>query len=410
MFGKKDSAIKMNRSMPTIDDHRVGLAPCADYEPDRVLRAVESALKPFGGIRGIVEPGARVLVKINLLNDTPPHQAAVTHPAVTRALVHLIKKAGALPIVGEQSGPAEKGITTRAFQISGTLDACRQEGVETVPFHRKGFAEVRCPENRHLKTLHIAREALEADLVFGVAKLKTHIQALYTGAVKNYFGCLPIRHRIMAHKLGRFQSFCESLVDIFEAVRPSFTLIDGIVGMEGRGPNSGLPKKLGVILAARDHMACDAVAMHLIGLNPEGYPMLEEAQRRSIGEPRLENVPVEGGRLMDYRTPFEPPPRFLLNPPRLVTRALYWRHMQKPRVDPERCEACGICGMSCPEDAISFNPKALINEKACIECLCCMELCPHDAVYEKAPPGAQALRKTKNFIMTRAKRRQANHP
>ena len=143
-------------------DSDVALAHCADYEPGRVLRAVESALAPFGGINRIVSPGARVLVKINLLSDTPPERAAVTHPAVTRALVHLVKEAGAIPIVGEQSGPAEKGITLRAFDVSGTEHACKQEGVETVPFHKSGFAEVRCTENRHLKTLHVARAVLEA--------------------------------------------------------------------------------------------------------------------------------------------------------------------------------------------------------------------------------------------------------
>lgn len=393
-----------------IHDSRVGLARCSDYEPQKVLRAVESSLRPFGGIRGIVDPGARVLVKINLLNDTPPDQAAVTHPAVTRALVHLINEAGATPIVGEQSGPAEKGITIRAFETSGTRDACRQEGVTTVPFHQKGFASIRCPDNRHLKSLHVAREVLETDLVIGVAKLKTHIQALYTGTVKNYFGCLPIRHRIMAHKLGRFQPFCEALVDIYQAVRPSFTLLDGIVGMEGKGPNSGNPKKLGLLLAARDHVACDAVAMHLIGLNTKGHPMLEEAQRRGLGESRLGRIVVEGGSLEEVGTPFEPPPRFLLNPPGFVARGLYWLQTQKPKIDQEICEACGICAKSCPANAISFHPKAVIDEKICIECLCCMELCPRDAVYEKAPIGARPLRKAKDFFMSRAKRRWADQP
>lgn len=385
----------------------VSLAPCPDYDEERVLQAVEKALEHFGGVRGIVEPGARVLVKINLLSDTPPEHAAVTHPAVTRALVHLIKEAGALPIVGEQSGPAEKGITIRAFEVSGTAEACRKEGVKIVPFHGKGFAEVRCPDNRHMKTIHIARDVLEADLVIGIAKLKTHIQALYTGTVKNYFGCFPLKHRKMAHSVGRYQPFCETLVDIYQAVRPSFTLLDGIVGMEGRGPNSGNPKKLGLILAARDHVACDTVAMHLTGLEPMGHPMLDEAKARGLGETRIEKIPLAGGLLDAYKTRFEPPPRFIMNPPGILARAIYWLHTQKPRVDPKRCEACGFCAASCPVAAIKLQPKAFINEKACIECLCCMELCPHDAVYEIAPAGARVLRKTKDLVLNRLSPRRS---
>ncbi len=379
----------------------VSLAPCADYNPAKVLEATESALEPFGGVPGIVSPGTRVLVKINLLSDTPPEQAAVTHPSVTHALVHLLKKAGAEVIVGEQSGPAEKGVTDRAFQVSGTLDVCRQEGVEAVPFYRRGFRGVHCPDNLHLKELHLPVDLLEADVVIGIAKLKTHVQSLFSGTVKNYFGCLPLKHRQAAHRLARYRPFCEALVDIYNAVRPSFTLLDGIVGMEGRGPNGGTPRKLGLILAARDHPACDAVAMRLIGLDPKGYPVLENARSRGLGENRIRRIRVVGGDPDAWKTRFEPPPRFLLNPPKFLARAVTWMQVKKPRIDPDRCQECGFCEKSCPVGAISMSPKAFIRENACIECLCCMEMCPHDAVYEDAPLVARSLKKTKDFVLQR---------
>ena len=58
----------------------VSLQACESY--DRVLSRVEAALAPFGGMEGIVRPGDRASIKINLLNDSPPERAVVTHPSI----------------------------------------------------------------------------------------------------------------------------------------------------------------------------------------------------------------------------------------------------------------------------------------------------------------------------------------
>jgi ferredoxin len=240
---------------------------------------------------------------------------------------------------------------------------------------------------------------LDADLVIGIAKLKTHIQSLFTGAVKNYFGCLPHEYRKQVHSLGRYRVFCEGLADILNAINPSFTFIDGIVGMEGRGPKSGNPKKLGLIMAAIDHVACDAVAMDLVGLDPKRYLVLEEARARGLGESRLEEIGISGGPLAPYRTSFTPPPHFLLNTPAFLARAVTWSLDRKPRADPDHCEACGICVSICPAEAISMSGKAFVDVQKCINCLCCMELCPHEAIHEDYyRPWILGLKKTKNFF------------
>ncbi len=53
-----------------------------------------------------------------------------------------------------------------------------------------------------------------------------------------------------------------------------------------------------------------------------------------------------------------------------------------PKVDPEKCIACGTCIKYCPEDAISRveNNKAFINEELCIGCGECVAFCPVEAI------------------------------
>ena len=53
-----------------------------------------------------------------------------------------------------------------------------------------------------------------------------------------------------------------------------------------------------------------------------------------------------------------------------------------PKVDEEKCIACGVCIERCPENAISRieNNKANINDKLCIGCGECVALCPSGAI------------------------------
>ena len=377
---------------------RVSLASCPDYEFEKIIQALEACLEPFGGMGQIIPQGAKVLIKVNLLNDYPAEYATVTHPLVTKAVIRLVKNAKAVPVVGEQSGPAEKGMTLRAFKRSGTLDVCLQEGVSISVFNEKGHEPVACQSSKHLKSLYVAKDVIESDFVIGIGKLKTHVQTLFSGTIKNYFGCVPLKYRKIAHSLGRYDPVCEAIVDIFQTIRPTFTFLDGIIGMEGRGPSSGNPKRLGVLMAAKDHVACDTVAMQMIGISPGRYHVLTDAHSRGLGEKRINKITLFNGPLSRYSKTFEPPPRFLLNPPSFLAKISTTLFFQKVGIDPALCKSCGICIKSCPADAITITTHAMINYQRCLECLCCMELCPHEAVDEKTSAIIKPLRKIKDFL------------
>lgn len=46
-----------------------------------------------------------------------------------------------------------------------------------------------------------------------------------------------------------------------------------------------------------------------------------------------------------------------------------------------RCTACGLCLVTCPENALLRAPKrpAVVDER-CTLCLACVEICPVDAI------------------------------
>jgi len=50
-------------------------------------------------------------------------------------------------------------------------------------------------------------------------------------------------------------------------VRPDFTVIDGLEGMEGNGPINGVPVKHGIALAGPDVIAVDRIGAELMGVD-----------------------------------------------------------------------------------------------------------------------------------------------
>ena len=65
---------------------------------------------------------------------------------------------------------------------------------------------------------------------------------MFTGALKNQWGCIPRYDSILLHK------HLHELIAAVNAIRPvTLALMDGLVGMQGRGPINGYPIDLKVL-------------------------------------------------------------------------------------------------------------------------------------------------------------------
>src|SRR5262249_33744339 len=117
----------------------------------------------------------------------------------------------------------------------------------------------------------------------------THATTVFTGALKNQWGCVPRYDRILLHK------YLHELIGDINKLRPvTLALMDGLVGMQGRGPINGYPIDLNVLLASRDPVALDATGMRLIGLDPLTCRHALYAQRIGLGAVEAAAVAVDG--------------------------------------------------------------------------------------------------------------------
>jgi uncharacterized protein (DUF362 family) len=150
----------------------------------------------------------------------------------------------------------------------------------------------------------------EADVVVSMPKMKTHHWAGITLSLKNCFGCLPGRVYGWPKNELHWQGIERSILDIAGAVRPTYAIVDGIVGMEGDGPINGTPKAAGLLVIADDPVAADATAAHVMGFDPESLTWLTEAGR-FLGTADLERITVRGEDPSASVSRFQPAPTWV---------------------------------------------------------------------------------------------------
>lgn len=390
---------------------KVSLVRCASYNQEAVNSSVEQALAMIGGIGRFVKPGQKVLLKVNALTPKPPEAAVTTHPAIIKAVVGQVKKAGGIPLVGDSSGGmiAGQAPTKQTFHVSGIARAAEEAGAELINFDVSGVEPINA--TGPIRILHLAKPVLEADVVISLPKLKTHSAAVFTGAVKNMYGCIPGFRKAEYHRMvPKLKDFSELLVDIFAAARPVLVIMDAIVGMEGNGPSAGKPREVGLVVASEDSVAVDAVASSIIGLNPFDVHSTRIAHKRGLGVGELSGIEIQGLNLAEVKIhDFDLPSNAMLETaPGFIISGVLSLLKARPEINSSTCAGCRFCVESCPVEAMDMKGKVpSIDYKKCISCLCCQELCPQKAVEMKQlNPLGRAL---SGVIGTIKKRRRSRY-
>jgi len=121
----------------------------------------------------------------------------------------------------------------------------------------------------------IAESMLNSDFIINVPKLKTHVEAGITIACKNYIGCLKKTEKRKMHN-----NLHKNIIKLNEVIKTDLIIVDGLVGMEGRGPGDGIPKKTGIIISGHNPFLVDLVCSRLMGLNYNNIPFLLEAIKK----------------------------------------------------------------------------------------------------------------------------------
>lgn len=256
----------------------VSLLKAQSYAPDDLMAKLEAVLAPLGGMAAIVKPGDRVLLKPNLLTGARPTKECVTRPEIVYCVAELVKAAGGHPFLGDS--PAF-GSAYGVAKANGYLPWLAKAQIPVEELHGQRYATEASGEFAHLR---LSKEAMQADVVINLPKVKSHVQLTLTLGVKNLFGCVPGKMKAWWHmEAGKDRDrFGTMLVETARAIAPQLTLVDGILGHEGNGPSGGEPRALGVLGASTDVFALDRALVEILGGNPAEIPTIAQSQRLGL--------------------------------------------------------------------------------------------------------------------------------
>lgn len=377
---------------------KVVVKECENYDLENVIEKINSGIELLGGWDTFVKPGMKVLLKVNLIGPKLPESAAVTHCEFVRALTRILNQKGCTVWIGDSAGGAIAGIapTTQSLEVSGLKKVAEEEKAEIKNFDKEGTVDTGEGHNA-IDRLYLAKPLFDADFIINLPKLKTHSGCIYTGAVKNVFGCIQGLRKAEYHKAApNPKDFGNILVDIHEAVKIGLHIMDGITAMEGEGPTAGSVYNAKKILISTDPLAIDTTAINMLGLDIKDIPILQAAVERKLGESNKDNIEICGDYsksplLQNYKIPKRFTSKKKSNYNAVIKVINFLK--TKPKINLKKCLKCNTCVESCPMNAIDKTTKK-INYSKCIECMCCHELCRYKAVeLKRVNPVASLMTK-----------------
>jgi uncharacterized protein (DUF362 family) len=190
-------------------------------------------------------------------------------------------------------------------RANGYLPMMEELNLPVVEFHGQRY-ETGSDTFNHLR---LCKEAMDADVVINLPKLKSHMQLTLTMGVKNLFGCVPGKMKAWWHmEAGKDEHrFGEMLVETARAIAPDLTILDGIIGHEGNGPSGGEPRQLNILGASSDVFALDRAIVEILNVDPALVPTVVAGERLGLS-PQLADIHFPHQRplelqVMDWKLP-----------------------------------------------------------------------------------------------------------
>ncbi|MCK5811940.1 MAG: DUF362 domain-containing protein [Clostridiales bacterium] len=122
-----------------------------------------------------------------------------------------------------------------------------------------------------------------------LSKIKTHSKSTLSGALKNQFGCLPMRDKSVYHPY-----LSKVIADLNSVINVDLCIAEGCPALEGDGPINGSIKDIDSILIGDDPVAIDTITAKIMGINPKRVAHIKYCHNKNIGTMNLNDINIIG--------------------------------------------------------------------------------------------------------------------
>jgi uncharacterized protein (DUF362 family) len=257
-----------------------------------------------------------VVIKPNLVSTI--QQLATTHTDALHGVLDFLGPRWKGPVVIAESSAGNTYNAYEQFGYGKIAPERREREVRLVDLNDEGrFETVQILDDHlHLQPVRLAARLLDPDAyVICATPMKTHNAVVATLSIKNMTLGAPLRSGPKEsarwsdkrrYHVGIRQMHYDIMLTA-QRMRPSWgaTVIDGFEGMEGNGPNSGLPVPSRVAIASTDYVAADRVGVECMEIDPGWVGYLTYCGTMGVGQYDLAKIDVRGAKIADVKRPYQ---------------------------------------------------------------------------------------------------------
>ncbi len=261
---------------------------------------VYQLMKPFEkeireGIRG-----KQVIIKPNFVVTSVP--LCATHPDAVRGILDFLKPIYNRKVIIAES-TVSRGGTMEGYENYGYMPLKNEYNVDLIDLNLENSTyEWVLDRNLHPTAIPIINSFLDHNNYFiSVTRLKTHDRVVATLSIKNMVMSAPLHkynvknYKGIVHPGGaRWANY--NMFLIARKIRPNFSILESVEGMQGNGPVRGFPMEHGVALAGIDPVAVDSIGAGLMSIDVNNIGYIKFCADAGLGQLERSNIEIIGGK------------------------------------------------------------------------------------------------------------------